>query len=264
MAKNLAWKDAIVQVMRAHGGAMHYGDIASAIVEQQLRTDVGATPASTVNANISSDINAAGEESFFIRVARGEYILRELSQQPSPTPHEESDTEPAEQTGIIQALGMFWRREYVAWSTTPQLLGQQQAGATTVNFTPQIGVYLLHDDREVVYVGRAIDQPLGKRLHQHTFDRLNGRWNRFSWFGLSSVTEDGTLVPPFAIMAQPAVLIAAFEALLIEGLEPRQNRKRGDDFRAVEYIQVKDPQIRQKQMSELVKRFEAMASNEGE
>jgi hypothetical protein len=121
---------------------------------------------------------------------------------------------------------------------------------------------LLHDDREVIYVGRAIDQPLAKRLYQHTYDRLNGRWNRFSWFGVSSVNEDGTLVPPSAFEVEPADLIAAFEALLIEGLEPRQNRKRGADFRAVEYIQVRDPQIWQRQMTELVQRFAAMANED--
>jgi hypothetical protein len=33
------------------------------------------------------------------------------------------------------------------------------------------------------------------------------------------------------------------EAVLIEGLEPRQNRKRGDDFQAVEFLQFEDPQL---------------------
>jgi hypothetical protein len=35
------------------------------------------------------------------------------------------------------------------------------------------------------------------------------------------------------------------EAVLIEGLEPRQNRKRGDDFQAVEFLQVEDPAVQQ-------------------
>jgi hypothetical protein len=33
------------------------------------------------------------------------------------------------------------------------------------------------------------------------------------------------------------------EALLIEGLEPPQNRRRGDDFRAVEYLQAEDREL---------------------
>ncbi len=37
---------------------------------------------------------------------------------------------------------------------------------------------------------------------------------------------------------------------MIEGLEPRQNRKRGDDFRAVEFLQVADPELRKKLLTQ--------------
>ena len=39
-------------------------------------------------------------------------------------------------------------------------------------------------------------------------------------------------------------------AILIEALEPRQNRKRGDDLSAVEYIQREDPEIQKKRVKE--------------
>ncbi|HEX8339918.1 MAG TPA: hypothetical protein VF624_03320, partial [Tepidisphaeraceae bacterium] len=45
-----------------------------------------------------------------------------------------------------------------------------------------------------------------------------------------------------------AKLIPALEAILIESLEPRQNRKRGDDLAAVEYIQRVDPEIEKKRI----------------
>lgn len=35
---------------------------------------------------------------------------------------------------------------------------------------------------------------------------------------------------------------------MIEALEPRQNRKRGDDLSAVEYIQKEDPEIQKKRI----------------
>ena len=38
----------------------------------------------------------------------------------------------------------------------------------------------------------------------------------------------------------------ALEAIMIEALEPRQNRKRGDDLSAVEYLQKADPEIERK------------------
>ena len=37
-------------------------------------------------------------------------------------------------------------------------------------------------------------------------------------------------------------LANAFEAILIEGLEPRQNRKAGNDF-GFEFIQAQDPEL---------------------
>ena len=45
-------------------------------------------------------------------------------------------------------------------------------------------------------------------------------------------------------------MIPALEAILVEALEPRQNRKRGDDLSAVEYIQREDPEIQKKRVKE--------------
>lgn len=45
-------------------------------------------------------------------------------------------------------------------------------------------------------------------------------------------------------------MIPALEAILIEALEPRQNRKRGDDLSAVEYMQKEDPAIQKKRLKE--------------
>ena len=132
------------------------------------------------------------------------------------------------------------------------ILGQQQPGSQPVDFCAQTGVYLLHDGNRVVYVGRTTDQPLGVRLRQHISDRLNERWDRFSWFGVLPVKEDGTLAaaPPEAFNINN--LIATMEALLIEGLEPPQNRKRGDDFSAVEFLQVQDPELEKAQILQLM------------
>jgi hypothetical protein len=151
--------------------------------------------------------------------------------------------EETDDTGLINAFGMFWSRGKVLWSNSPRILGQQQPGSSPVDFAGQRGVYLLHDGRSVVYVGRTTEQPLGKRLSQHTTDRLNGRWDRFSWFGVCSVASDGSLQLVDAHQFNIDSLIVTMEALLIEGLEPPQNRKRGDDFRAIEYLQIEDPEI---------------------
>ena len=83
-------------------------------------------------------------------------------------------------------------------------------------------------------------------------DRLNGRWDRFSWFGIYGVGESGDLETAKSVTFGVDMLIATMEALLIEGLEPPQNRKRGDDFRAAEYLQVEDPDIQKTQIIKLM------------
>jgi hypothetical protein len=260
--QNLSWREAIVEVLKGANGAMHYSDIADEIVARRLRSEIGPTPVNTVAAIISLSISKQGEQSEFIRAGRGEYMLRSLyepgHQQPSlpePTAEElekEVDAASEESTGIIQALGMYWSRSLIVWTNNPTLQGQQQTGAKPVDFSNQRGVYLLYDDRDVIYVGRATDQGLGKRLYQHTVDRLASRWNRFSWFGIRRVTPDGTLAEEQPKVLPQEVIVATMEALLIEGLEPPQNRRRGDDFRAIEYIQREDPELERRRLASLL------------
>ncbi|MGI9025151.1 MAG: GIY-YIG nuclease family protein [Burkholderiaceae bacterium] len=119
------------------------------------------------------------------------------------------------------------------------MFGKQQADAKRVDFGKQRGIYILYDHHTVLYVGRSIDRPLGKRLYEHTTDRLGGRWNRFSWFGLLEVSDDGSL-SSVRMPTDLASIIGTLEAVLIESLEPPQNRKRGDDLSGVEYVQDKD------------------------
>lgn len=246
------WKDAIIEVLSLSEGAMHYADIAEMVVEMGLRESVGATPKNTVNAYIGSSLNDEKDSSPFIRVGRGVYFLRSKSQAETSGDSAQSsliDSGERGQNGdsIVNAFGMYWQRDSVLWNSKPDLLGKQQVGADFVNFTEQKGVYLLYDGRAVVYVGRSIDRPLGRRLYEHTQDRLRGRWDRFSWFGLLTVTDSGELQESSYNLTQD-IIISTLEALLIEGLEPPQNRKRGDDFNAVEYLQAEDPKIEKNKM----------------
>ena len=57
------------------------------------------------------------------------------------------------------------------------------------------------------------------------------------------MTETGELAQHRSVGLTDEDIIVTLEALLIEGLEPRQNRRRGDAFRAVEYLQVPDPEL---------------------
>jgi hypothetical protein len=248
---DLSWRDAIIQILRGNPEPMHYAEISEEITKQGLRTEVGATPARTVIATISMSLQNEGEGSPFVRVGRGHYALRVPGSTTQPQPSEPAIEEP-DDTGLINAFGMYWARSSVLWTSTPRILGQQQPSSTPVDFCGERGVYLLHDGRTVVYVGRTTDQPLGSRLKQHITDRLNSRWDRFSWFGVYPVNESGTLNTNAIGTYNLEMLIVTMEALLIEGLEPPQNRKRGDDFKAVEFLQVGDPDIQKTQILQLM------------
>ena len=246
MAGDLSWREAVIEVLKTSPEAMHYTEIAEAVAERGLKQTVGATPAQTVNAMITTSIKTEGEKSPFQRTERGRYRLRNGVELPT------GGDDDSPETGLINAFGMFWARDSVAWDKKPRLWGRQSQSSARVDFYDQQGVYLLYDRRDVVYVGRTTEQPLGLRLQQHVRDRLGSRWERFSWFGVYPVTEAGEINAASVGTYDLSTLIVTMEALLIEGLEPPQNRKRGDGFNAVEFLQVEDPDIRRAQAVRLV------------
>lgn len=148
---------------------------------------------------------------------------------------------PRSGTGALTAFGMYWKRDQIRWSGQPRLFGRQKRGPGKVDFAEQVGVYLLHDRDRIIYVGRATEK-LCARLKAHTGDRMAGRWDRFSWFGMRAVGKDGLLHTPSSSWNHN-VIIETMEALMIESLEPPLNRKRGDNLSGAEYLQVADPEI---------------------
>lgn len=242
----MTWHQSIQRVLADCGTAMHVQDITDRIIELELRESYGATPSATVGAQLARSV-LSDKESPYKKVAKATYALRGSVRQPALTESLEAvASHDAEDAGLVQAFGMYWQRDAVHWCALPAVRGRQQIGAQVVDFAAQLGVYLLHDGREVMYVGRSIDRPMGRRLYEHTQDRLRTRWNRFSWFGLLRVTEQGKLVEANATLS-PGLVATTLEAVLIEGLEPRQNRKRGDGFNATEYLQAEDPEIERHQ-----------------
>lgn len=255
MKKEMTWREAITQVLAEAGTPLHYQDITERISAQGLRTRLGATPAATVTAQIAVATRQMGKDSPFFRVSRGIYTLNPKVSI-SKVVHDATDAsdtvaDEEEQYAIISSFGMFWRRMEVDWVKSPKLMGRQMGGSVAVDFSGQTGVYLLYDGREVIYVGRAMERSIGKRLAEHTTDRMAARWDRFSWFGLKPVSEKGQLGDmPDKLAADK--LIPALEAILIEALEPRQNRKRGDDLSAVEYIQELDSKVAKQKLASLL------------
>ncbi len=251
-----SWKDAIIKVLKESEVPLHYADITDQILARGYYKTDGATPAATVNAQIATSIKHDSSGSPFVRVSKGTFALREYTnpeiQVSNPEVVLNQDIEQPD--SIIKALGMYWQRDLIIWKNDPKLLGKQQASSKSVDFCKQRGVYILYDHHTVIYVGRSTDRPLGKRLYEHTLDRLSGRWNRFSWFGLLDVANEGDLIENTVSPGQ-STIISTLESILIETLEPPQNRRRGDDLSAIEYIQHPDPKLKAREHQALLQKL---------
>lgn len=217
------WHDAALRVLSEAGEPLHYKEITRRILAQKLKATAGRSPEASVNSTLADSIKH-DPTSPFVRVDQAVYALRPSLSNRSP----------------IAAFGMHWARDQVLWTTTPRLYGRATARADRINLTYQRGIYLLHDAREVIYAGQAFGQGIGSRLSQHTSDRLAGRWGWFSWFGTCPVGDDGDLGEPLGT-ASAEQFIDVMEALLIEALEPRQNR--AATITANEYLQARDPKL---------------------
>lgn len=240
----MPWKEAILTVLRDVGEDMHYTAIAAEIRDRHLRSALGNTPSGTVGSLLSTSLKDS-----VVKVQPGVYKLRDGADAvpvPTPTADELPETpqadEPDEEMGLINAFGMYWLRSEVDWKkgSNTKLYGEN--GGDPIDFSQQAGVYILYNGDRVMYVGRATNGRMGSRLSEHTRDRTKARWDRFSWFGVRPVREDGLgEINPANLSFD--TLLASMEALMIEGLEPPQNRRGGDKVSTVEYMQATDPAI---------------------
>ena len=265
----MTWKDAIVFTFQRNKHfdkfrPMHYRDITDYVIWNNLVDTKGQTPANTVSNTLTTN------NDIFEPLGEGEYKLTEKGEkyninstkqkaskeEPTNLPIKESQDQLSENDKqiLIPAYGMYWMREGINWDKHPKLLGVQSTGVPPIDLSDMRGVYMLYDGREVIYVGQAVDRPILKRLIEHTKNRLANRWNRFSWFGIDSIDSSAEVIKTEnSIKTDIYSLVNAFEGILIEGLEPRQNRKQGDNF-GFEYYQEIDLEVRKNRLvSELSK-----------
>lgn len=154
---------------------------------------------------------------------------------------------------VIPCFGLHWERGLVSWRAG-SLLGRKhgEKDADAVNFANQTGVYLLYQWPQVTYVGRTVGG-LYQRLCEHESDADKSPWDRFSWFGLIPVDDDGRLEKrPGEMSIEDQVTM--MEALLIRILTPPDNLKRCDRM-GVQYVQVPDPMVEEHQQRALATTF---------
>lgn len=242
----MKWLDAIIEVLRTAEEPMHYVDIAATIIKQgkRAKTEVGATPANSVCAIINKNPDIFKKEDTGKYALCSTFDYAQWKGGDTMTENEEKasiDTEITKESRktLIKTFGKHWLREKVDWSKTePSLLGRQSSKSQSVDFKTMRGIYMLFDNNQLVYVGIAVKESIAKRLRQHTKDRHCTRWNRFSWFGIDGVNQNGTIHKVNTFNVKIDDVAKAMEAIVIEGAEPVHNKRGGDYLKGREYKQL--------------------------
>src|SRR4051794_27744 len=110
----------------------------------------------------------------------------------------------------IRNFGVRWNYDYSAW-------GRLRPRSPAVDFTEQIGIYLLYKNDKLIYVGRSSigGSRIGARLaHHYSYGDNAGKWDAFTWFGFKPVV-DGKLQTEIESAVSYESEIRDIEALLI-------------------------------------------------
>ena len=246
MVTEMTWDQAVLQILGEANQPMSCSDIAEEILGRGLKTTVGKTPSDTVAGAISR-MRSRGTANI-AKTRPGFFQIASPSLPPPADETDELDTTDTVDNLAVAAYGLHWERDKVDWSEG-RLLGYDKVlinpkPEQAINFADQQGVYLLHSWQSVAYVGKTTARVGGlfQRLQEHHQRNVwSGKWERFSWFGIRRVDENGEM-DDGPDTASKAVVAALMEAVLIETLRPSFNRQQGN-YMGTLYHQTIDPKI---------------------
>jgi hypothetical protein len=219
--------------------------IAVELAERGHIGNFGVIPRKLICSVIEDAIAKEGDQCPIVRTEPGVYVARKLA---SPEDLRAASSLPSEDVfnskGIITCYGPGWLRDVCDWNPTPlDFIGCQYRQSPKIDFSNQVGVYALSSkppgkEECLVYTGVTFDRTIGECLHGHTQDRLSGRWNQFSFYGLLPINEDGTFgsLPHDCTMADT---MASLQSILVEVATPPANRRSFDYFSTLEFIQLR-------------------------
>ena len=140
---------------------------------------------------------------------------------------------------IVRAFGLYWNVSAVDWDDKKMLgVDDESAPQIETNAWKQSGIYCLYNEFLPIYVGRALNKNLGDRICSHLTDRLAGRWDSFSWFGVHQVNKVGSLRSFENRLNSRDVIIKSLEAFALIAFDPRLNRRHEKLPNAQEFVQM--------------------------
>ncbi len=177
---------------------------------------------------------------------------------------------------LIATYGTFWNPDAVHWGARGRANPARLIGTTwyrgreiEIDVFPGVGVYVLYKDYQVVYVGKAAAETstLGVRLRDHLTDRLEGRWDSFSFYLVNRVNqvEPRLANAPASRLVEPKETAETIEALLIDLANPPLNRRRESIAGATELEQKQTRVIKSNidYLDELVSKLDAFMGSGG-
>ena len=175
-------------------------------------------------------------DSQIVKKYPGIYVMR--SNPGTATAHEPQTSDHLDLPGVITCYGQDWQRDRVQWNAPVQLIGSQMMTSTEIDFAPQIGFYALGWGlgKAVEFIGFSGKRTIGECLLEHTNDRLSGRWESFSFYGLKPILQDGSFGPlPESVTSTETV--ASILSILVSVVQPKGNRRYYDMFSTLEFAQ---------------------------
>ena len=138
---------------------------------------------------------------------------------------------------LIRTYGTFWNPDVVDWGrigagNEAQMVGhtKYQNRRINVNAFRGTGIYVLFNNFEVIYIGKAssANTSVGTRVRDHLTDRFEGRWDSFSFYLTNRVNQTSEKLAPAPGQKQTSSneISSTLESLLIDLANPPLNRKR--------------------------------------
>lgn len=173
---------------------------------------------------------------------------------------------------LIRAFGRYWNPKIVDWGSVGAgnrglLQGKilYEGGRYTIDFWEAQGIYVLHEEFQPVYIGKAYKTRLGPRLRNHLTDRFAGRWDMFSWYTLSTVNRTtGDLRDAGKRQLNPDTVNDTLEAVAILLADPPLNRRQESipDAQEAEQVSTPHPKAIRSYLEDIIERLDNLDSEE--
>ncbi len=186
---------------------------------------------------------------------------------------------------LIKSFGLFWSIDAVSWGQVGGDRGRLEGLAkfpgsggsirsVLCDFWEERALYALYEQRDLVYVGRAVKTQLGRELSARRRGRFAGLWDNFSWFGVGKRVADQDypniskeegykymkINSPGSRIIKPGEIVSALEALAIIITNPVLNRRFETLRGATEFDQFNklDPKTNRQMLLEISESLEKL------